>query len=111
MANVLLKPSGGNTVRPERAYRSRTVASTAAGSELAGWWNTAVSAVPVYSTYTSMSPDARAIADERAAQVQAAVDGQPGMALDRLCDQLTENQLFGEVLRADDDDAARAACG
>ena len=45
----------------------------------------------------------RAFADQRAAEIQAAIDGQPGLALDRLRDDLPEDQLLGEVLRADDD--------
>ena len=57
-----------------------------------------------------MSPGIeRPVADQGAAQIQPAVDRQAGVALDRLRQQLAENHLLGEVLRADDDRAAGAA--
>ena len=49
----------------------------------------------------------RAIADQRTAQIETPPDGQAGVALDRLRDDLAENQLLGEVLRSDDDHARR----
>ena len=52
-----------------------------------------------------MSPaEQRAIADQRAAQVQPTLDAQAGASLDRLRDDLAEDELLGEVLRAHDDD-------
>ena len=45
----------------------------------------------------------RAVADERAAEIEPPIDGKPCVALDRLRHQLAENHLLGEVLGADDD--------
>ena len=45
----------------------------------------------------------RAVADERAAKIQLASHRQSRLTLDRLRDDLTQNQLLREVLRADDD--------
>src|SRR6185436_1107300 len=43
----------------------------------------------------------RAVADERPAEIQLA-HHRNTFGLDRLCDQLAEHHLFGEVLRSDD---------
>src|SRR5258705_87460 len=50
MANVLLNPSGGSTLRPARPYASRTAVKAASGSLTIGCFRIAASAVPVYST-------------------------------------------------------------
>ena len=51
----------------------------------------------------------RAIADERASEIQPALDRQPGVALDGFGDDLAKNHLLGEIFRADDNGAARPA--
>ena len=38
--------------------------------------------------------------DGSATEVEAAFDGEPGTAFDRLCQQLTQHDLFGEILGA-----------
>ena len=52
----------------------------------------------------------RAIANQRAAKIQLAIDREP-FALDRLRDELAEHELLGEIFGADDDRAALAPCG
>ena len=49
-AKVLSNPSGAVHTSPAAAYASRTRASTRSGSLSGACFNTAVSAVPVYST-------------------------------------------------------------
>ena len=44
-----------------------------------------------------------AIADERAAKIQPAGDGEAGVALYRLRQEFPEDHLLGKVLRTDDD--------
>ena len=64
----------------------------------------------VLDVHVDVAGEERAIADQRAAEIQPALHRQPGLALDGLRDDLAEDQLLGEVLRADDDRAgARAA--
>ena len=55
-----------------------------------------------------LAREQRAVA-EVAAELEAALDPQPGPPLDRLRDQLAEDHLLGEVLRPDGDARARAA--
>ena len=51
------------------------------------------------------------MADQRAAEIRAALDAQPGAGFDVLRQKLGEDDLFREKLRADDDavGAMRAA--
>src|SRR5581483_3517759 len=96
MAKVLLKPSGAvHSSLKRRAYSSLTRRSTSCGSVSGGLFKIASSAVPVYSTYTSISPAAR--------------DLQIGVGFDRLRDDLAENRLLGEILGAHGDGARALA--
>ena len=108
MANVLLNPSGGSIVRPVAAYWSRTVSSTARLSRATGFLKMADSAVPgVLDVHVDLAGPHRAVADERAAEVEPPVDRQPAVPLEGLRHELAEQDLLGEVLRPDDD-CARA---
>jgi hypothetical protein len=57
----------------------------------------------VLDIHVDIAAEQRAIADQRAAEIQSPLDRQARLALDRLRDDLAENDLLGEVLRADDD--------
>ena len=107
---MLLKPSGGSSVRPVRAYRSRTVVEHGAGVAADRLMEDGRQrGAGVFDIDVDVAGEQRAIADQRAAEIQPAIDRQAGVALDRLRQQLAEHQLLGEVLRADDDRAAGAA--
>ena len=54
----------------------------------------------VFDVDVDIAAEQRAIADQRAAEIQPPIDRYPGLPLDRLRDQLAENILLGEVLRA-----------
>jgi len=63
----------------------------------------AVSAVPVYSGYVNAPSEDRLVTDEGARQIELTLDRQMGSSFNLLCEDLAENGLLGEILRANDD--------
>ena len=109
MVNVLLKPSGLDTVTPARAYSSRARSNASRESCGTSSWNTAVTAVPVYSTYTSRSPVRNARSQTNVPPRFSWRTTRRPFGLEALREKLSEDHLLGEVLRADDDGALVAA--
>ena len=63
----------------------------------------------VLDVHVDVARPQRAVADQGAAEIQPAIDRHPALPLDRLRDELAENVLLGEILRADHDRRGRPA--
>ena len=107
IANVFSNPSGSSSVSPPRAYRCRIASSTRRGSVCDRLMEDGRQRrAGVLDVDIDVARAERPIADERAAQVQPALDRQRRLRLDRLRQDLAEDDLLGEVLRPDPDHVA-----
>ena len=105
IANVLLNPSGLAIV--DAVLRVELDApARAPGVESCGTCcveHRGHGGAGVLDVHVEVAVAEAAIADERPSEIQLALDADAALGFDRLRDQLAENDLLGEVLRADDD--------
>ena len=109
IANVLLKPSGGSSVRPAARVVVADGRKHSRGSRRDRLMeDRRQRRARVFDVHVDVAREQRAIADQRAAEVQPPLDGQAVSRSIVCATQLAENQLLGEILRPDDDRVAGA---
>ena len=81
--------------------RPRTAAAVLRGSRHRLMENRGERGAGVFDIHVDVAPRQRAVADQRAAQIEAPFHGESRLTLDRLRKDLAEHELLGEILRSD----------